>query len=87
MRTRLLRRPALAAALALCTTAIASPALATGNWTPLKHQPPFNADTALLLTNGSVLVHDAGGTPSQLPTSCHFGGGDWWRLDPDSSGE
>ena len=71
MRTELFPPPAFAA-LALCTTAIASPALA-GTWTPLTHQPSFCAETALLLTDGGVLMH-----------TCE--GSDWWRLDPDLSG-
>lgn len=71
-RIPLRRRPALAAAFALCTTAIASPAFA-GTWTPLTHQPTFEPETALLLTDGGVLVHA-------------FEGSDWWRLDPDVTG-
>ena len=45
-------------------------------WTPLTNQPTFLADGAanpILLTDGSVLVQDAG-----FP--------DWWRLTPDQSG-
>jgi hypothetical protein len=45
-------------------------------WTPLTHQPTFLADGAanpILLTDGSVLVQDAG-----FP--------DWWRLTPDQHG-
>lgn len=45
-------------------------------WTPLTHQPSFLADGAanpILLTDGSVLVQDAG-----FP--------DWWRLTPDQNG-
>ncbi|HEX3760158.1 MAG TPA: kelch repeat-containing protein [Kofleriaceae bacterium] len=45
-------------------------------WTPLTHQPSFLLDGAanpILLTDGSVLVQDAG-----FP--------DWWRLTPDQSG-
>ncbi len=45
-------------------------------WTPLTHQPVFLADGAanpILLTDGSVLVQDAG-----FP--------DWWKLTPDETG-
>ena len=45
-------------------------------WTPLVHQPSFLADGAanpILLTDGTVLIQDAG-----FP--------DWWRLTPDANG-
>jgi hypothetical protein len=45
-------------------------------WTPLAHQPTFLADGAanpILLTDGTVLVQDAG-----FP--------DWWKLTPDQNG-
>ncbi|HWE24570.1 MAG TPA: hypothetical protein VG496_11600, partial [Myxococcales bacterium] len=45
-------------------------------WTPLTNQPTFLADGAanpILLTDGTVLVQDAG-----FP--------DWWKLTPDASG-
>ena len=42
-------------------------------WTPLTNQPNFSASTALLLTDGTVMVHDAGGQ-------------NWWRLTPDAGG-
>jgi hypothetical protein len=41
------------------------------SWTPLKNQPSFAAGVALLLTDGTVLVQDAGAQ-------------DWWKLTPDS---
>jgi PKD repeat protein len=47
-------------------------------WTPLNHQPTFVAGTALLLTDGTVMV--------QQMTSAGFGTENWWRLTPDSSG-
>ncbi len=66
-----------AAAVNPATPSTASP------WTPLKNQPPFTANDCnggqpgaanpLLLTDGSVIVQDAG---------CQ----DWWRLTPDSRG-
>jgi len=66
---------------------VAAPALrsasAASPWQPLKNQPPFTANSCnegvpgaanpLLLTDGSVIVQDAG---------CQ----DWWRLTPDNKG-
>jgi hypothetical protein len=46
---------------------------ATDAWQPLANQPSMYAGTALLLTDGSVMVQDAG-------TS------NWWKLVPDASG-
>lgn len=43
------------------------------SWQSLKTQPPFSADTMLLLTDGTVMVHE-------LNTA------NWHRLTPDSSG-
>lgn len=42
-------------------------------WTPLSNQPPFAASNQLLLTDGTVIAHDAC-TPN------------WWRLTPDNRG-
>ena len=45
-------------------------------WTPLKNQPTFltnGAGPALLLTDGTIMVHNACGS-------------DWWRLTPDNTG-
>ncbi len=50
--------------------------IAGSPWTPLRNQPTFLADGAanpILLTDGSVLVQDAG-----FP--------DWWKLTPDATG-
>jgi hypothetical protein len=47
-----------------------------GQWTPLTHQPSFlvfGAANPILLTDGTVLVQDAGSS-------------DWWKLTPDQSG-
>jgi hypothetical protein len=52
--------------------ALAMPAAAQ-TWTPLVNQPTFSSSTALLLTDGTVMV--------QASES-----GTWWRLTPDSSG-
>jgi hypothetical protein len=42
-------------------------------WTPLANQPQFAASNPLLLTDGTVIAHNACAT-------------DWWRLTPDSAG-
>jgi hypothetical protein len=55
---------------------LASAARASSPWTPLTNQPDFLLDGAsspILLTDGTVLVQDAG-----FPY--------WWRLTPDSFG-
>ena len=41
------------------------------SWTPLTHQPTFHASTSLLLTDGSVMVHQSDGTPKQREISWH----------------
>jgi hypothetical protein len=54
----------------------ANRAATTSPWTPLANQPSFLVDGAanpILLTDGTVLVQDAG-----FP--------DWWRLTPDQKG-
>ena len=43
------------------------------SWQPLHNQPTFNASTALLLTDGTVMVHQ-------------YSGRQWWRLTPDNTG-
>jgi hypothetical protein len=42
-------------------------------WTPLVNQPAFAASNPLLLTDGTVIAHNACAT-------------DWWRLTPDNHG-
>ena len=46
-------------------------------WQALVNQPKFSAGTMLLLTDGSVMCHDASGT---------YGTNAWWRLTPDGRG-
>ncbi|MGA7382037.1 MAG: kelch repeat-containing protein [Terriglobales bacterium] len=46
---------------------------ATGTWTKLTHQPTFQTDTALLLTDGTVMMHQ-------------YNSGTWWRLTPTLAG-
>jgi hypothetical protein len=45
----------------------------SSTWTKLKNQPTFNTDTALQLTDGTVMMHQYNST-------------NWWRLTPDSTG-
>lgn len=42
-------------------------------WAKVKHQPAFQTDTALLLTDGTVMMHEI-----MSPN--------WWRLTPDKTG-
>jgi len=42
-------------------------------WQPLAHQPTFQTDTALLLTDGTVMMHE-------------YGSPNWWRLKPNKKG-
>jgi hypothetical protein len=46
---------------------------AAARWQRLTNQPPFDTDTALLLTDGTVMVHE-------------YGNSNWWRLTPDING-
>jgi hypothetical protein len=55
-----------------------APAARAQTWTPLNIPPSFRAGTALLLTDGTVMV--------QQMTSSNFGTGQWWRLIPDITG-
>ena len=45
-----------------------------GSWQPLKSQPTFSASTMLLLTDGTIMCQDGGGTA-------------WWKLTPDLHGD
>jgi hypothetical protein len=47
------------------------------SWQPLAHQPSFTAGQALLLTDGTVMVHH------EDPND---GFSDWWKLTPDING-
>ena len=47
--------------------------VATGSWTKLTNQPTFNTDSANLLTDGTVLVHQ-------------YNSNAWWKLTPDING-
>jgi hypothetical protein len=55
--------------------------VAAGTWTRLAHQPPVLCDTALLLTDGRVMVHQYGD-----PQHNGQGMNNWWALTPDANG-
>jgi hypothetical protein len=54
------------------STMASAQALPTASWQKLKTQPTWNTDTALLLTDGTVMMHQYNSTA-------------WWRLTPSSS--
>ena len=59
----------------LSFTLVAFAALAHAQtWQPLNNQPTFGASTALLLTDGTVMVQSGDARA-------------WWRLTPDSTGD
>jgi hypothetical protein len=43
------------------------------SWEPLRNQLVFETDTALLLTDGTAMVHE-------------YNSPNWWRLTPDDRG-
>jgi hypothetical protein len=51
---------------------IASAQIPTASWTKLTNEPTWLTDTALLLTDGSVMVHQ-------------YNSGAWWRLTPTNT--
>jgi hypothetical protein len=55
--------------------------VAAGTWSRLAHQPTFLCDTALLLTDGRVMVHQYGD-----PNHNGQGMNNWWALTPDANG-
>jgi hypothetical protein len=54
---------------------------AAGRWQSLVNQPTFLCDTALLLTDGRVMVHQYGD-----PDHNGQGMNNWWALTPDANG-
>ena len=54
---------------------------AAGRWQRLVNQPTFLCDTALLLTDGRVMVHQYGD-----PNHNGQGMNNWWALTPDANG-
>jgi hypothetical protein len=51
----------------------AAQATQVGSWSPLTNQPTFQTDTALLLTDATVMVHE-------------YNSPNWWRLTPNNLG-
>ena len=47
--------------------------VAAARWQKITNQPPFDTDSAHLLTDGTVMVHE-------------YGNNNWWRLTPDING-
>jgi len=64
---------AVAFASLLACSAIASAQETTGRWVKLTNQPTFNTDTALVLTDGTVLMHQ-------------YNSRSWWKLTPSITG-
>ncbi len=60
-------------ALVMSGIAIAQEPVAVGTWTKLKNQPTFQTDQALLLTDGTVMMHQ-------------YNSGNWWKLTPTNTG-
>src|SRR4030095_8039128 len=54
---------------------------AAGRWDRLVNQPSFLCDTAVLLTDGRVMVHQYGD-----PNNNGLGMNNWWALTPDATG-
>ena len=55
-------------------TLLALPGIGSAQkWQSMKHPPAFQTDTALQLTDGTVMVHE-------------YGDSNWWRLTPDNTG-
>jgi hypothetical protein len=55
-----------------------APAAWAQTWTPLVNAPTFYPGSALLLTDGTVMVQDQG--------SSGAGTSNWWKLTPDNTG-
>ncbi len=64
---------------ALAAMVLGGHAASAQTWTKLHNTVPFNASTALLLTDGTVMVAALGSTDG-------YGNGQWWKLTPDSTG-
>jgi hypothetical protein len=70
MKNRTIR---IAFASILACSAVASAQKPAATWQKLKNQPSFNTDTALQLTDGTVMMHQYNSTK-------------WWQLTPDITG-
>jgi hypothetical protein len=60
-------------ALATIASALLLGVAGAQSWQPLRHQPSFQTDATLLLTDGTVMMHE-------------FATPNWWRLTPDDAG-
>jgi hypothetical protein len=67
------KRSTLAAGLRILPALALAASAYSQTWHPLAHQPSFQADVALQLTDGTVIVHQLLARP-------------WWKLTPDSQG-
>lgn len=56
-------------------------AAAPGKWQKIANKPAFNTDTALLLTDGRLMVHEYGD-----PRNNGQGANNWWAFTPDING-
>jgi hypothetical protein len=70
---KMLRWFAIAAMVLIASGIASSQEPAAGTWQKLTHEPTFQTDTALLLTDGTVMMHQ-------------YNSGTWWRLTPTTSG-
>jgi hypothetical protein len=59
--------------IALVTCLVLAGIASAQKWQSLKHPPTFQTDTALMLTDGSAMVHE-------------YNSPNWWRLTPDKTG-
>jgi hypothetical protein len=70
---KVFRTLAIALLTLLAWSSVASSQEPVAKWTKLTNQPTFNTDTALLLTDGTVMMHQ-------------YNSNKWWRLTPDITG-
>jgi hypothetical protein len=71
--TKILRFFAIALMVFASSAIASSQEPAVGKWTKLTHEPTFQTDTALVLTDGTVMMHQ-------------YNSGTWWRLTPTEEG-
>jgi len=71
--TKVLRGLAIGMVILIASAIASSQDTAVGNWTKLKNQPTFKTDIGLLLTDGSVMVHQ-------------YMSPNWYRLIPTNTG-
>jgi len=69
---KIFRTLGVAGAILLACAVIVNAQVPAAKWTKLTHQPTFQTDTALLLTDGSVMMHVYNGTG-------------WWKLTPTNT--